>query len=1570
MFACTGLLVLATAATHAASGSDDVRMPQLPEDYGDIRNEPTMVVRGVRGGGLNSGFAALSGAGRPTRIEFDRGDSHVEQIDDLDASTDGCGNATGGADVSPKATAGNPIIVSTGNKIEPELDFDAGGLRLERVWNQHWDGVGIFGYHWLSSFDFKLSFGSSYESGPCYPINGEPECQTSAGATIIWAHRPNGRKIRFLKQAEGLFLEDKAEAVARIVRQGDGTWQLQTEDNSLERYRTGGLPLQVGNEHGVGMTFQYGGMNGTQIQKVTHTSGREAVLTWTGDELTSITAPGNAVYRYTYSHRKIYTGRHLLASTEQPGVVPLKLTYHYETTGFLGLVGKSVNDVRYSWFTYDDARRATSTQHANGAERVTLSYQTGYQNGKPALTVTETNPLGHVSTHNFLDGKVVSVQGHPSANCLGSVRSVTYDAHGYRDIVTGPEGEQTDYDYNAKGQLLRKIEAVGEPYARVTTYTWDAPANRILKRTVDGVGGKAGVIKYQVSYTYNARNYVASETITNLSSQVPASQNQARVTSYVYAYHPNGLPSAVTVDGPLPGSGDAKTYSYAANGNLLTVTTASGVMAAFEAHDAMGRPGRVIGPNGAVEEYTYDAAGRVLSSRRSVNWAWHTTTYGYDGLGRLATVTRPDGVAITTSYDAAWRPVSTHYPEPGGSYIRRRVQYNAMSLPVMLEMERLGSSPAAPVDGSQYLSQVIPSPLYTDRNVTFTVRMKNTGTSIWSTDGGHRLVSLSPQFSQAFGVHSVDIPGAVHPGQTVDVPISVRTPTTIANYVFQWRLAGQGVHFGDQTPATTLMLLHPPKPPVEDPPCPGCAIHRSPVMPQGGAIEGLMAGAHGVGYRTYTDYDELGRVMTRRGNDGQRVDLGYDRSDRLVISLDAASNQTQFEYDKLGRLVRQIDAKAGVTLFTYDINGKVTSVTDPRGNVTHYLYDGFGQLWSQSSPDTGATTFHYSSTGLLTSRQRADGSSLTYQYDPQGRVTVIDAGTGQRMFAYDSCLNGRGLLCSATRLEGGSVMTTATFDYTPQGQLAGRLDTGVGVYGSMGYAYDGMGRVSRVWYPSGLAVDYVYSGGHLESVHAVIPGAGAQTLADQFAHDVTGEIVGWRYANGIVHRRERDLDGRISGISSVEGSTVYQSLTYGYDSRDLITAITDGVDAGSSQQLTYDELARLTGKQLGGMPAWHDQFDPVGNRAERLPMQGGVPGTPSTYTVAAQSNRLLAVTGNEAGTFQYNPQGNLVASSGWQGSRTWTYDGFDRPSSSSSGGHTTSYVVNALDQRVLKAGPQGEFRYVYAGQNTLLAQHEASGWKNFVYLGGQPIATIDSSWSTYFIHADHLARPHVTTDMARQVVWKAANRAYHRTVLWNSIGTGIPLGFPGQIWDEESQTWHNGFRDYDPFTGRYIQSDPIGLAAGLNTYAYVGGNPVNRIDPYGLWELPSWARGYEGQLGVGVTAFGVAKGGSLGLSVGISDTGLTLNAQGCAGLGGGAYIGAGLTAGVEKQDPCPAKDGVKRNVQFQAEGGKLLAGGATVDLSGNGGSVGVGDKLRGGVGVGGYAAVMGCVTKSWGILGW
>jgi RHS repeat-associated protein len=88
------------------------------------------------------------------------------------------------------------------------------------------------------------------------------------------------------------------------------------------------------------------------------------------------------------------------------------------------------------------------------------------------------------------------------------------------------------------------------------------------------------------------------------------------------------------------------------------------------------------------------------------------------------------------------------------------------------------------------------------------------------------------------------------------------------------------------------------------------------------------------------------------------------------------------------------------------------------------------------------------------------------------------------------------------------------------------------------------------------------------------------------------------------------------------------------------------------------------------------------------------------------------------------------------------------------------------------------------------------------------------------------------TNTARTVVWDARYAPFGEEHAIAGAAYNDER-FPGQLFDEETAFHYNYFRDYDPRTGRYLQSDPIGLSGGLNTYAYASGNPVTRIDRYG-----------------------------------------------------------------------------------------------------------------------------------------
>src|SRR5882672_9217249 len=109
----------------------------------------------------------------------------------------------------------------------------------------------------------------------------------------------------------------------------------------------------------------------------------------------------------------------------------------------------------------------------------------------------------------------------------------------------------------------------------------------------------------------------------------------------------------------------------------------------------------------------------------------------------------------------------------------------------------------------------------------------------------------------------------------------------------------------------------------------------------------------------------------------------------------------------------------------------------------------------------------------------------------------------------------------------------------------------------------------------------------------------------------------------------------------------------------------------------------------------------------------------------------------------------------------------------------------------------------------------------------------------YYIHVDHLNTPRLVADDQQRTVWRWDQQEPFGVNAPddNPSGLGVfelPLRHSGQYHDQETTLQYNMFREYDPGLGRYGESDPVGLRAGLNTYAYVGGTPLTRTDPLGL----------------------------------------------------------------------------------------------------------------------------------------
>jgi RHS repeat-associated protein len=116
-----------------------------------------------------------------------------------------------------------------------------------------------------------------------------------------------------------------------------------------------------------------------------------------------------------------------------------------------------------------------------------------------------------------------------------------------------------------------------------------------------------------------------------------------------------------------------------------------------------------------------------------------------------------------------------------------------------------------------------------------------------------------------------------------------------------------------------------------------------------------------------------------------------------------------------------------------------------------------------------------------------------------------------------------------------------------------------------------------------------------------------------------------------------------------------------------------------------------------------------------------------------------------------------------------------------------------------------------------------------------------STTEVFYILADQINTAREITDAAGVKVWESDPEPFGANPPnENPAGQGHFVynpRFPGQYFDRETGLHYNYYRDYDPQTGRYVQSDPVGLNGGINTFAYVGGNPLNDVDPKGLQSI-------------------------------------------------------------------------------------------------------------------------------------
>ncbi|WP_306524235.1 RHS repeat-associated core domain-containing protein [Dokdonella sp.] len=593
---------------------------------------------------------------------------------------------------------------------------------------------------------------------------------------------------------------------------------------------------------------------------------------------------------------------------------------------------------------------------------------------------------------------------------------------------------------------------------------------------------------------------------------------------------------------------------------------------------------------------------------------------------------------------------------------------------------------------------------------------------------------------------------------------------------------------------------------------------------------------------------------------GRHFLYGYDGNGNRIDSTDPLDVQTHSAFDALNRLQTLSADHLGsdpstadaTTQYGYDARDNLISVTDPELLQTSYTHDGLNNLDALSSPDTGAASYSQDAAGNRSSQTDARGITSTYSHDALNRLTSIAYPTASLdvTYQYDQPDSTTGCVGSfpqgrLTRMIDSAA--TTVYCYDRRGNLTRKLQDHGGVKKTTAYTWTRADRLESLSYPSGGLAGYTYDAvGRVAGVTWSLGGKTTTVLAS-IAWYPFGPARVLTYGNGRTSTRSYDAN---YAIDSIVGSPA-GGLTLDYDSDILGNLVGLSAAAGANppdRVYDYDALYRLTQVHAGANLLESYTYTPTGDRASALTSAGT-----QMYAYEPGSHRLSSVGGVSRA---YDANGNTT--SGIVAGITQEYDQRNRLIRVRKGGSAMHYFHNGRGERVVKAvkgldfgAAANEHYYIYDQGGTMLGDYQPGILqRELIYLAEQPVGVVTQVGKAMpklsYVEPDHLGTPRSVIDPAtNQALWKwdlrgnaFGNDAPNDDPDGNGQAFGFDWRFPGQYRDAETGLSYNYFRDYEPGTGRYIESDPIGLDGGIDTYGYSYQNPTNVIDPTGLdgWE--------------------------------------------------------------------------------------------------------------------------------------
>ncbi len=1316
-----------------------------------------------------------------------------------------CPTCNGGAPPS----VGNPIQPAGGEKTLTETDIQGSGgspLSFVRYYNSNGlhTPVGaehdttVLGALWHHTYQRSILL----EQG------------VSPNVTVAYAIRPEGDFRYFV--ASGSTWTPASDAPERLTSTVNGSgqitsWQYTTAEDTVETYSSTGQLLTITPRSGRVQTLTYSTAStppsiapvaGLLIQ-VADDSGRTLQLVYNADSsLSQVKDPiGNITgYRYDTVGNLGYvdypsSGTRTYANNETKNL-PSSITTEGLVTGI-----SDENGNRYANYTYDAyaGRYGIATASWHGAQtdvidKVSLMYT--FANGYASSAVV-TDALGNVSTRNFS-----AANGHvkdsgvkrclSSSGCASFVTtSIHYDSAGYLASKTDYNSNLTTYTFDdTRGIETQRVEASGTTSQRTIITTPDTNFHLPDQITVENASNAPESLR---KWTYNSRGQVLSRCeidpgVSGASAYVcgNAANAPAGVRQWTYTYCEQPAITAgtcpllglvLTVDGPRTDVIDKTTYTYYQTTDVSHCTTLGGAC---------------------------HFKGDLQTISNALNQI--TTYVSYDQAGRPTRIKDANGTYVDMTYHAR------------GWLLTRIVRANA------------DGSPNAPLDAATTFT-------YDNVGNVKQITQPDGVYLKFSYDNAHRLTDVYDNLNDHLQ-YTLDAVGNRTKESTYDP-----SPTLTRALTRQYDQLNHLETISNHAAQAVQSFTNPTGAP---------ATYVNGYDPDGNAIYSVDGSATPVG--TEQLYDPLNRLMkTLQDHAGTgttantTTQYAYDTRDNLRSVIDPDNVTTTYSYDGLNNLTSLVSHDTGTTTYQnsdgssgYDAAGNRLRETDARGIVKTYAYDALNRLRSVTYPTVGL--------------------SISYTFDEAfsgcynvGRLTTMVDHSGTTYYCYDR----RGNLLSKTQnTADGSGSFNEQYGYSLGDRL---LSATYPSGGRVNYTRDTGGRITGITYtPAGstTAISVVnsatyYPFGPLNA----LPFGNGRTLTKTYDKDYAIDQIVSSNNTGLVIDATVDVLGNVINASSSVGSSP-ATQTYLYDPLYRLTTV-ENSSLTSVEAFTYNNTGdRLTKAVSGQSTQTYGYTNPLTTHQLQ-----SVAGAIRTYDANGNTTQLNGL------TLTYDDRNRMIAS----GTTTFDYNGSGERVNNA---HPSSMPVlnalvgstwfvyqqdGALSSELAAYWECGVATFIVHGSepsNTGLPAQCPSGqslvptWKlgaDYIYLDGVPVAVFlphagpPYQGILYYIETDQLGSP-------RQVIQPGSTSA-NDVLVWkwdyfsntSAFGENTPslqtitfnLRFPGQYFDSETGLNYNYFRDYESSTGRYIESDPIGLAGGADTYSYTGANPLLAIDMRG-----------------------------------------------------------------------------------------------------------------------------------------